>query len=202
MDIIKEKIISKALDLFTQIGVKVVTMDMISSELGMSKKTLYEHFSSKEELIKITFSECLSCSMSDMECKIKNYQNIIHQILLILENLSEMFLIKKDQITFQLEKFYPEIFHEILAAQQTFIKNLLKNNISLGIDEGVYRAKINKKITAEYIYLTIQLIMDKTKTDDTSSVQNQVNLNYSDLLIRSIATKKGVKELEKLVKIN
>ncbi len=199
MDNIKEKIITKSLELFSNIGVKVVTMDMISEELGMSKKTLYEHFSSKEELIKQTFNESFSASVVELENKIKNYQNTIHQKLLILGNIENLFLIKKDRISLQLEKFYPEIYSEIINTQKQYIRTLLKNNILLGIEEGLYRTKINKKLTVEYYYLVEQIIVNKNSSTDINLSEPMVKNYFFELLIRSIATKKGIRELEKLI---
>ncbi len=202
MDSFKKRIITKTLELFDIIGVKAVTTDVISKELKTSKKTLYEHFSSKEELIKQTLNESLSDSITELEDKIKNYSNTIHQQFLILENIQNLFFIKKNKISLQLERFYPEIYLETLQIQKQFIKTLLKNNITLGIEEGLYRAKINKKLTAEYFYLvTERIIMDENNPDMNPAQDNTKNY-FLELLIYSIITKKGAKELEKITKPN
>ncbi|MDR1876708.1 MAG: TetR/AcrR family transcriptional regulator [Flavobacteriaceae bacterium] len=201
MDSLKERIISKSLELFTNVGVKGVTMDMISEELRMSKRTLYEHFPGKEELIKQTFSESLSSSITELENRIKNYQSIIQQKFMLLENLQNLFFIKKNKTSFQLEKFYPEIYKEILNIQKQCIKTQLRNNITLGIEEGVYRSKINKKLVMEYFYLVEQIIMNENISSNPALDKNS-KIYFIGLLIRSIATKKGIKELEKIIKIN
>ena len=51
----RERVILKSIDLFTQYGIRQVTMDQIASELGMSKRTIYEHFRDKDTLLR----ECL-----------------------------------------------------------------------------------------------------------------------------------------------
>ena len=50
----KETVLKKSLELFIQNGFKTVTMDDIAKELGISKKTIYQHFSAKDELVKAT----------------------------------------------------------------------------------------------------------------------------------------------------
>ena len=53
----REKIISKSEELFLSLGFKSVTMDDIANTIGISKKTIYAHFSNKTELVEVvTFS--------------------------------------------------------------------------------------------------------------------------------------------------
>jgi AcrR family transcriptional regulator len=49
---IKKRIMHAAGQKFIQYGFSKVTMEEIAEELGMSKKTLYQHFESKNELLK------------------------------------------------------------------------------------------------------------------------------------------------------
>jgi AcrR family transcriptional regulator len=202
MDVIKDQIINKSIKLFTQIGVKVVTMDMISKDLCMSKKTLYEHFSGKEDLIKNTFSKCITSTIQNLENKIKNYSNIIQQKFIILEDSSNFLFFKENQTLFQLKNFYPDIYTEMISLQNNSLKSLIKNNIFLGIEEGLYRPKINKKLTVEYFYLIEKIIAIDDNLSKAHLNDNFVKKYFIELLIRSIATKKGIKELEKYISKN
>ncbi|MDR2122737.1 MAG: TetR/AcrR family transcriptional regulator [Flavobacteriaceae bacterium] len=195
MDYIKEKIILKSFELFRKVGVKGITMDMISKELGISKKTLYEHFFSKEELIRRTFTEKLSLAVSELEKNSKNHNPVIHQFFFLLKNFTDIFFIKKDSLSLQLEKFYPEIYSEILNIQKQCIETLIENNITQGIKEGLYRSKINKDLTVDFFYQAEQFIYSEEVPPNKNALTY-----YLELLIRSIATKKGLKELEKLPK--
>jgi Transcriptional regulator len=49
--IVKEQIVNQAMLLFRQMGIRSVTMDMIAEQTGISKRTLYENFSNKDELV-------------------------------------------------------------------------------------------------------------------------------------------------------
>lgn len=202
MDVIKDQIINKSIELFTQIGVKVVTMDMISKDLCMSKKTLYEHFSGKKDLIKNTFSKCISTTIQDLENKIKNCPNIIQQKFIILEDNNYFIFLKENQTLFQLKNFYPDIYIEMITLQNNLLKSLIKNNIILGIEEGLYRSKINKKLTVEYFYLFEKIIAIDDNLSKVHLNDNLVKKYFIELLVRSIATKKGIKELEKYVSKN
>lgn len=202
MDVIKDQIINKSIELFTQIGVKVVTMDMISKDLCMSKKTIYEHFSSKEDLIKNTFSKCITAAIQELENKIKNCPNIIQQKFIILEDSSHFIFFKENHTLFQLKSFYPDIYTEMISLQNDSLKTLIKTNIILGIEDGLYRSKINKKLTVEYFYLIEKIIAIDDKLSEVNVNDNVVKKYFIELLIRSIATKKGCKELEKYISKN
>ncbi|NTW32950.1 MAG: TetR/AcrR family transcriptional regulator, partial [Bacteroidetes bacterium] len=47
-----EEIIKKVLELYMKFGIKSVSMDDAARELGISKKTLYQYFKDKDELVK------------------------------------------------------------------------------------------------------------------------------------------------------
>lgn len=187
MDVAKERIISKSLELFTQIGVKVITMDMICYELGMSKKTLYEHFTSKEDLIKQSFNEQMNEFIEKFKNKITHISNPIAQLSYIFEN--SLYFIKKDKVSFQLQKFYPNIYTELLKTQDIFIKDIIKNNIASGIKDGLYRSKIQIDLVIDYIVMILYNI------NEDEFLKANCQKYFFELVTRSIATKKGLKEI-------
>jgi AcrR family transcriptional regulator len=63
----RQRILSTAQQIFLKTGFSKVTMDELANELGMSKKTLYKHFSSKEDLLKVI--------MTEFRCGIDDYVN-------------------------------------------------------------------------------------------------------------------------------
>ena len=50
---VRERIIMQASDFFSLYGIKNISMDALASSLGISKRTIYEHFKNKEEILKI-----------------------------------------------------------------------------------------------------------------------------------------------------
>ena len=64
----KDQILIKATDMFLTLGYKSVTMDDIAAEMGISKKTIYQHFSNKDALVKestLHLFETISCGIDD-----------------------------------------------------------------------------------------------------------------------------------------
>ena len=84
----KDQILEKATEMFLTLGFKSVTMDDIASEMGISKKTIYQHFSNKDSLIKATTSnlfERISCGID--EIILANILNILKHFERIKSNL-------------------------------------------------------------------------------------------------------------------
>ena len=106
---LKELILEKTRELFLTIGFKSVTMDQIASELGMSKKTIYNFFENKTELVNATTNymfESISKGVTEIK---KTSDDPISELYAI-----NLFLIKylKNESTsplYQLEKYYPLI---------------------------------------------------------------------------------------------
>src|SRR6202000_2790704 len=63
---VKERILSKAADLFMRYGIRSITMDEIASQLGISKKTIYQFFTDKDDLVSAVIEREISAN--EMEC--------------------------------------------------------------------------------------------------------------------------------------
>ena len=66
--IMKEKIIQKSADLFLSYGFKSVTMDDIANALGISKKTIYQHFDNKTKLVEATTLSMFDMISNGIDC--------------------------------------------------------------------------------------------------------------------------------------
>jgi len=87
----KEKIIKKSEELFLTLGFRNVTMDDIATGLGISKKTIYAHFSNKTELVSAVTFSVLEYIYKGIEQIKKNAINTIIIIVFILPNASSTY---------------------------------------------------------------------------------------------------------------
>ena len=88
---IKNKIIAKSDELFRLYGVKSVTMDEIARELGISKKTIYQYFKDKDELVCDTTRYLLECDRQEFESIQDKADNSIEELFLISKCLRRNF---------------------------------------------------------------------------------------------------------------
>lgn len=194
----KEKIIQKSSDLFLEFGFRSVTMDHIASELAISKKTLYEYFNNKAQLIE-EVGEYIT----------KGIQHEIDQIMMADFNpIRELFEIKrcvlkrlkdeKSSPQFQLQRYYPEVYVRLRQTQVCKMDECCSSNLKRGIAQGDYRSNLNQVfITRLYISGMLNLKNEELfkSTDLTPKQLYEEFLSYH---LRSIVTSQG---LERLIEI-
>ena len=112
----KEKIISKASELFLRLGFKSVTMDDIAGEMCISKKTIYKYFCNKEVLIEESTSMVHKQVHEVIDTIVAKNYNAIHENFEIREMFREMFKNASDTSPlYQLKKHYPEIYQNVMT---------------------------------------------------------------------------------------
>ena len=111
--IMREKILSNAAELFLNYGFKSITMDDISNHIGISKKTIYQHFENKTTLVEAVTMfvfENISCGINDI-CNSK--KNPIEEIYDIKQFVMEHLKDEKSSPAFQLQKYYRKSFNTL-----------------------------------------------------------------------------------------
>src|SRR5690606_20416932 len=133
---IKERILSKAEEMFFQFGFSKVTMDEIDAELGMSKKTLYKFFQSKEQLLRIL--------LSDIKCEDTEYidtlladkeMDFVEKIRKMMNYICKHKSKFKGPFVHDLQKTIPSCWHDI----NEFRTKHAHDNFEQLLDEGIER---------------------------------------------------------------
>ena len=101
---LKERIKQKADELYRRYGVKSVTMDEIATQLGVSKKTIYQCFSDKNELVDAVIADILEINREFCISSSGKAQNAIHEVFLAMESLESMFANMNSVILFDIER--------------------------------------------------------------------------------------------------
>ena len=87
----KERILIKAEELFMQYGIRSVSMDDISNNLGMSKKTLYQYFADKDELVDAVVDKHIREIQADCITCRNDAKDAVHEIFITMERIMEEF---------------------------------------------------------------------------------------------------------------
>lgn len=190
-----QDILSKVSELFRIYGIKSVTMDDISRELGISKKTLYLYVTDKIDLINklIDF---------EIEKAQKSFDGIFETNLNAIEELFEvncfmMNMLKRNSPSFDydMKKHYPVIFQKIHSIKRTNIYNATLNNLKKGKAEGLYRQELNEEILTKLHVSRIENLPDSslftTEEINSGNVFKEMFIYH----IHGIANEKGIKFL-------
>jgi TetR/AcrR family transcriptional regulator, cholesterol catabolism regulator len=189
-------IADRSREIFMKYGIRSVSMDDISRELGMSKKTLYQHFLNKSDLVK----QVLHFNQEDFEIKIANILNENHNAvddllyisLIINSHMEEVNL----AFTFDLQKYYPDLYREFLDKKRNFASHYLTNNILKGIRENLYRNDLNVELLAKLYVQKIEDLHDPQFYDKEKISFGEVFQVMFENHIRGIANENGIKYFE------
>lgn len=201
----KEKsqhIMNACLRLFLRYGVKSVTMDDISRELGMSKKTLYIYFKDKNDLVLKVLHGFLSHHKREMNTIVHHHKNAIDQLLAIYEMNAKDLQEVKPMLLFGLKKYYPEAWTVYEEFKRNYLPSCVEDNIKEGIEQGLYRSTVNPRIISLAYTGMINLIFDSDIFSDKEFDFNQLYLELFYYHIRGIASEKGIAYLNKKIDEN
>ncbi|SNR14286.1 TetR/AcrR family transcriptional regulator [Tenacibaculum jejuense] len=197
----RDKIIKKAGELFLNLGFKSVTMDDMAKALGISKKTLYKHFSNKASLVDAS-TEAIQETIESNITSIKSKEyNAIEEEFKIKAVFNEMFKNAKDSPMYQLKKYYPEIYNKLIDKEVCMFRDCNTDNLTKGIEQGLYRENLELKLITNFYFTLVFGVYDSDMY--SRDIQELLRIEYHVLEyhIRAIATEKGLKELEKQLKI-
>jgi len=190
------RVIKKSKEVFVKYGVKTITMDDISKDLGISKKTLYTVVKDKNELIEKT-----SISMSDDIFKtiselIKGKLDPISELLEIENVVCETFSNFDPAVIHQFQKYYPAIHKKLHSRQKSAIINMIKDNMTRGIEAGLYRNDLDIDFMAHLDYSSsFNLINPDFFPANEFDIKN-IKHQYLIYHLRGIASHKGLALIE------
>ncbi len=193
----KERIQQKAEELFHRYGIRSITMDEIASQLGISKKTIYQSFADKEELVFAVFNKYMAENKQRCLVDKKEATDAIHEIFLDLDMLEEMLQTMNPYILYDLEKYHPTVFKKFYEYKNEFLYKLVFQNLKRGISEEIYRPDINVEIMSRFRIGTMLIalntgIFPKNKFNFLV-VEQAVIMHF----LHGISTAKGVKLIQK-----
>lgn len=146
----KERIAAKAEELFMQYGIRSVSMDDIANNLGMSKKTLYQYFADKDELVEAVVDSHINEVEGDcVKCK-TDAQDAIHEIFLTMQHIMDEFSNMNPMLLYDLEKFHFKAYQRFKNYKDKFLLQMIRSNIEWGIADELYRPDLNVDVLSKY----------------------------------------------------
>lgn len=192
--IMKEKIISKAKEMFLKLGFKSITMDDIAGEMCISKKTIYKYFANKELLIEESV-QVIHTEVTNIIAEITSKDfNAIEENFKIRRMFDDMFKSTDTSPIYQLKKHYPDVYQKTLTYQVEMCQTCFRDNIEKGISQGLYRKELDINAYVSFYYALIFDINENTRSERDAFALEMHALEYHT---RAMATAKGIAELEK-----
>jgi len=166
-------------------------MDDIAHRAGVSKKTLYQHFANKEEVVKESLRWYKTHMSENCEAMMKGSENAVESMVRLMALIDEMHKRINPMAMFELKRHYPEtynIFREQLLERDI---EMLRDNIITGMKQGVYRENLNADLLARYRLETSLLILQPNLIVNERSDLMNINLVIGEHFLYGIMTPKG-----------
>jgi AcrR family transcriptional regulator len=193
----KERILVKANELFNRYGIRSVSMDDIATHLGMSKKTLYQFYTDKDELVNAVFDIALTTNKSNcLECT-KKGDNAIHEIFLSFDIMEEMLKTMNPSVLFDMQKYHPSAFKKFDDFKNSFLYKIIKANLERGIKEELYREDIDTDILSRYRLHSVLLSFNPDVFPTVKINPAYIEQQLIECFMYGLATPKGYKLIEK-----
>lgn len=191
-----DKLLSAILPFVLKNGLKATTMDKVASELSMSKRTLYEIFDNKEDMIKQVLMHMHRTHIANIEWIFKNADTVIEAFYEILKSYRGLMETACADFYRDMDVMYSKIRNVYDAQTDAWQLNMLKA-ISAGQEQGVFRTDVNYPVILRMFRIQMESLkrMEEFLPEDVTIPEafNVVSMSF----LRSIASAKGMEILEK-----
>jgi AcrR family transcriptional regulator len=196
---IRARIIKGAGKLFYTKGIKRVTMDNMASEIGMSKRTIYENFRDKTEILRATVDFLSDEHNRNLEQMQSESGNVMEVIIKILSYGLESIDVVTPMYLEDMQKFFPQVWEETIQKGRKSAQIQLQDLLERGKKEGLFRAEINTKLVSRIFYEQLNLIHNNEAFPIEEFPRKELFENMFLNFARGISTRKGVEVMEKLL---
>lgn len=193
----KDRILVKSHEQFNRFGIRSVSMDDIATALGMSKKTLYQHFADKEELVCACFSQVMETNRHQCLEYQKKAENPIHELFLAFDMTQEMFAKMNPVVLYEMEKYHPTAYNRFREFKHGFLYKVISDNLERGIREELYRPDVDVDVITRLRIESVMLPFDATVFPNNRTHLIHIEQQLFELFLYGLATSKGQKLIQK-----
>lgn len=193
----KERILVKSNELFNRYGIRSVSMDDIAAQLGMSKKTLYQYYTDKDELVNAVFDIILDINKNNCTECTKKGDNAIHEVFLSFDIMAEMLKTMNPSVLFDMQKYHPTAYRKFDDFKNGFLYRIIKGNLERGLKEELYREEIDTDILSRYRLHTVLLSFNPDVFPSNKTNPVYIEQQLIECFLYGLATPKGYKLIHK-----
>lgn len=199
---LREKILTTAIDMFFRFGIKRITMDDISREVGISKKTLYQSFKDKDEMVDVLSDLQMSENIASMQQICDEAKDPIQEIMNSAKHMAGIFSRINPVFFYDLKRFYPSAWAKFEKFKEEHMTRILEQNMRKGVELGIYRADLKISLMARYRLAQFDMALDPTVFPPEKNNLAETQVLLLDHFMHGITTLKGHKLINKYKELN
>jgi len=200
---VKQRILLEASQLIFHYGVKSMTMDELAKRIGVSKRTIYEHFEDKDALLTAICQYHEKTNKTHFKKVIEESPTIIHAMFHWYDkNIANTSFTKILSLYDEIKRYHPIVY------QKEILKNInqkvedTKNILQLGVKQGVFRKNLDIEIATLLLLSFFQQLKDNTDGIRQHFPVEKLHETYMEIFIRGCCSSKGIQAFEELKQVS
>lgn len=193
----REKVVKRAAEMIAELGVKSLRVDDLAHDMGISKRTLYEMFGDKEELLYHSVKHLFQSEANEIQSQASTSQSGIPALFEIFDAMMARGAVRK-RIMENLAKFYPELYERIMTENRDYGLAILREKLTCLVEEGLISEMVNIDLSITmFYYMSIGLMRRHGRLALPNGITEQDAFRYTIVnFFRGIATLKGVEQID------
>ena len=192
----KESIVNHAIPLFLQFGFKSVTVDDLALKMSISKKTIYTHFPTKEQLVETSVMKHFDLVIDKILSICQHSKDPIIELYQIKKEVSKYLSNEKNSPIYQLQKYYNTIYHKLKQKEFNALGSMFSASLNRGINIGLFRSGIDIDFVTRIFFNGIRGIQDVELFPIDQFKMKHLLINFSEYHLRAICTPEGIQKLD------
>jgi len=166
-------------------------MDDIAKELSISKKTIYQYFSDKDEVVMLSMKYYMEKQKVAFEEMQQKATNTIEELYYISQHIKGNFQNTSMSTLMDIQKLYPKVWQMFLTYKEEVFKKTLKETIRRGISEGHFRSDLDTELMAVLRFEQIQMCFNPEIFPKDKYSFSEVQTHFLMHFIHGMLTDKG-----------
>jgi AcrR family transcriptional regulator len=192
----RQRIIEEAAQMFRTYGIRAVTMDMLASQLGISKRTIYEIFRDKDEILSGVLRWMSDRQNEVMEMIMSDSDNVIEAIYRLLDLMADHFRKMSPAFRLDMKRYLSQIKDRFTEVEELPYRENNKMLIERGIREGIFRDDIDVNIINRCMFEVARLSNDNEIFPPDHFQNEDVQRNFYINYMRGLCTSKGLELID------
>ncbi len=192
------RIITGAAELFRQFGIRAVTMDMIASHLGMSKRTIYERFRDKDDLLFAVMDAMIGKRREKTDAILNSTPDVISAIFSMIQTGADHAAMMNPLIRSDINKYHSKVLRRLREKCENPDHEDAMKILETGIRQSVFRDDLNLAILSRAFSALAAMIGDEILFPPEKFLQRDLVRNVMLNFLRGISTKKGIELIDSM----
>jgi len=197
LDNVRDNIIQTAMTKMRQVGIRSVSIDDVCHELGMSKKTFYVYFATKDDLIEALLLQLEKEVNANIQMQLEK-KSILELLLNIQKIMRETRDVRKvPPLFYDLEKYYPQLYNAHKVRTRRFARENIKVALTRGKEEHLFREDLDVDKTCVVIDMMRETMLNLPIEQREDKKTNDVMKYAIDIVMRGIVSIEGKELIQK-----